>query len=49
MRPRDALLELISPALARARRQRRVRAMHPVPRPVPHPELVVRTLAIRPR
>jgi hypothetical protein len=31
MRHRDALLELISPALARARRERRVRVMHRVP------------------
>jgi hypothetical protein len=49
MRHRDALLDLISPALARARRERWIRVTNPVPRPIPHPELVVRTLAIRPR
>ncbi|OGO54417.1 MAG: hypothetical protein A2V85_04905 [Chloroflexi bacterium RBG_16_72_14] len=47
MRHRDALLELISPALARARRERQVRVRHPIPRPMPHPELAAQTLAVQ--
>lgn len=49
MRHRDAFLELISPALARARRERTIRVTRPEPRPALRPELVVRTQAIRPR
>lgn len=49
MRHRDAFLELISPALARARRERPVRTTAPVTRPVVRPDIVGRTLVVRPR
>jgi hypothetical protein len=49
MRHRDAFLELLSPALARSRRERASRTTLPAPRPIPCPETVVRTLTLRPR
>ena len=49
MRPRDVLLELISPALARTRRERTIRVTRPEPLPALRPQLVARTLAVRPR
>ena len=46
MRHRDAFLELLSPALARTRRERPVRSATPAERPMPRPELTIARVMI---